>query len=158
MDWDALTRLESEDGQGAPSVLFGALDENASWLRPVAFGEQIDRYYFESWTGRLEFNQWFQERRADMDDGVVGQRVSLFMEVGLLHDDETAAPSPMKKELTFATEWLIGAIPPGDVKVLLARAESLDLTGLQPEFETRSKRRPVTTCQTAKSSCCGCRS
>lgn len=133
VEWGRLDTVPK--GEEFSTCLFEAMDEEDGWVGDVPFGEQIDSYYFESWNGLMEFNDWFRERRKSMDQAFVAAFASLFMDVGLLHKDDTYAPSPIKKGLEFEDEWLLASIPPGDVAGLAERAQALDLAVTAREFQ-----------------------
>lgn len=140
LDWQRLESVPPDDD--LPSFLFDAMDDDASWLAPVAFGDQIDHYYFESWNGLMEFNDWFRQARKGMDPSCVKEFSALFMDIGLLHRDDTFAPDPIKKAAGDPDGWLLAAIPPADVTGLAARADAMDLATVAREFQAAADKAP----------------
>ena len=134
VDWLYLVSLPKTDDEFAAS-LFEAIDNEADWISDVSFGEQIDPYYFESWNGLREFNDWFRERKQSMDQAFVKEFSSLFMDVGLLHKDDTFAPSPINEEFLSSSDWLLASIPPARVADLAKRADAIDLDTVTREFQ-----------------------
>ncbi|MDF3055878.1 MAG: hypothetical protein K0R17_93 [Rariglobus sp.] len=142
LDWNKLSDTPVGNDDEIAGFFFSAIDEELPWLIPVPFGNEIDHYYFQSWNGLMEFNDWFRDQRREMNKEVIDPLAALFMDFGLLHEDTTFTPNPIKKGITFTSGWLIGAIPPPEVKALLARAESLDLDSIQSEFHLAIQRMP----------------
>ena len=136
-------RLESAPKNNElAGFLFNALEMSEEWLAPVPFGNQIDRYYFESWSGLMEFNDWFREARENMDPQTVDKFSSLYMEIGLLHRDDTYAPAPIKRGFEASNDWLLAAIPPEEVAVLAEKARSIDLKRVEIEFQNSVNNSP----------------
>lgn len=133
IEWTRLDQIP--EGDEFWTCLYEAMDDGADWLGDVPFGGQIDSYYFESWNGLMKFNDWFRERRKSMDQALVADFASLFLDVGLLHKDTTYAPDPIRKDVVLGGEWVLAAIPPEDVADLARRAEALDLEVTAREFQ-----------------------
>lgn len=133
IDWSRLDAASHDEDLAG--YLLDALDAAEDWLCRVPFGDDIDPYYFESWDGLTEFHDWFREVRGAMDSAIVAEFAAVFMAVGLLHRDDTAAPDPIKVGVDFSSDWLLAAIPPDLVARLASRAEALDLDRISQEFQ-----------------------
>lgn len=133
IDWSHLKAAPKDDDLAG--YCFDALDAEEEWICKLPFGEQIDDYFFESWDGLIEFSDWFHEVRELLDEGICGKIESLFTGLGLLFDQETIAPDPMRLGFDFVGSWLIGSIPPKEVEEFKALADSINLNRLKKEFD-----------------------
>lgn len=133
VDWARLDAAPKDNELA--SYLLNAIDAAEEWLCPVPFGDQIDHYYFESWNGLAEFNDWFWEIRKNIDVNIAKEFSSLFMEIGLLHRDDTFAPALTREGFELSSDWLLASIPPNAVANLAAKAEAIDLERVAQEFQ-----------------------
>ena len=80
--------------------------------------------------------------RSCMNPTLVAQFTSLYQDVGLLMNDNYSYV-PIKKDISFEDDWLLGAIPPSEVNDLLSRAEQIDVELLTSEFQRALNQQPL---------------
>jgi len=141
LDW---SRVPDVNNHKDFDFLFELIEEEAmpDWIGDVPFGSQVDNYLFSSWSGFMSFKDWFMEARDWMDHGLVSNFTSLYQDVGLLMDDSYSYV-PIKKDITIQDDWILGAIPPSDVKSLLERCQKIDVSSIASEFQKALDRKPL---------------
>jgi len=113
LDWN---KIPDVNDKGSFNFIFELMDEGPfpEWIADVPFGKQIDDYLFSSWNGFMSFKDWFMNVRSCMNPTIVAQFTSLYQDVGLLMNDNYSYV-PIKKDINFEDDWLLGAIPPAEV-------------------------------------------
>lgn len=140
LDWSRIPEINEE---GSFDFLFDLMEEEEmpGWISEVAFGKQIDGYFFSSWVGLMEFKDWFDLARPSMDPAITESFAALFQDVGLLMNDDFAFV-PIMKDILFEDDWLLAAIPPDEVGNIISRANEIDLCALVPVFQAALDRHP----------------
>jgi hypothetical protein len=149
LDWRRTPYIQEN---GNFDFLFDYLEkgELPEWIEEVCFGKQTDPYMFSSWSGFMSFSDWFEEARSKMNPNLVAQFSSLYLDMGLLFDSDYAL-SPIKKDIVFDDEWLLGAIPPEQVEALFVRSCQIDISILTSEFQKALNREPLDLLATGES-------
>lgn len=88
----------------------------------------------------MEFLDWFMEVRETMPPKVVADFSSVFLDIGILYEDEAYAPTPIKKDTDLS--WVTGAIPPADCVKILQRLENLDRAAIRQAFDEANEENP----------------
>lgn len=137
LDWTRIKDLPATD-DAFWSMRSEARDNEEEWIRDVQFGEDEDTFRY--FTGLMEFLDWFSEVRETMPPKVVSAFSSVFLDIGILYDDEAYAPRPIKKDTDLA--WVTGAIPPADCSKILQRLEKLDRSTIRHAFDEANEENP----------------
>jgi hypothetical protein len=140
LDWEKISQIEA---QGSIEFLLEEMEESEmpDWISEVPFGRQVDGYYFSSWVWLMDFKEWFDKVRPIMESPTVKDFAALMQDVGLLMDDDFSFV-PINAGVDFEDEWLLGAIPPGEIQKLNERASGIDTGILLEEFQNALERHP----------------
>lgn len=134
VDWQRVPELPRGAAMGRP--LIDAAEDGEAWVRFVPFGEQIDDYFFTSYTWAAKFSGWFHQHKESMNPAFVAAFASVFSDIGLLFDKDDDAPVAIKLGgLDPGNEWVVAAIPPVEVADLSRRAGALDPGQAEREFQ-----------------------
>jgi hypothetical protein len=136
VDWQTFQTLAQQ--ADLEEQLDAAQDNEESWIHEFHFGRQIDRELFENRHFLSQFDDWFRDARKRQASGrlpaVESFRV-LFLEFGLIHEDDDLKLKPLNRLSQAKGEWLIGAMSPEDVWSLRDRAAAIDRRELAVWFD-----------------------